>query len=715
MKTTTIRKIALSQLIIAPENVRKARPSAEDDASLMASIAAHGLKQNLGVYAGENNLFYVHAGGRRLRALQALAEAGTIEADYKVPCIVEDRDVAREMSLVENTMREAMHPADEYEAFAGLIDQGASEEDVASRFGVPVLHVRKRLKLARVAPEIVAQYRDGVITLETLMAFTLTDSHERQREVWEQIQTHLRYGGSPAHYVRQLLNETRVAGNSRLATLVGVERYEAAGGSITRDLFSDKDSIYFDDPGLLEELASQVLDEAAEELRKEWKWVEVMIDMPWDAARAFGRVYPEPVDVDPALTVELEETNVWLDDLAEREEDLSEEESAEYDRLMERAEELDELIGDAEQHYTAEAKAVAGCIVSLGYQGEIKVEAGLVKPEHIPSTAPTEADETDGTDEAAETDRVTAVRIEAPRASGGGTAAAALDPAAARRKENGLSAALADDLRAIRHQVLQAHLAGDFETAFDLNLYSMCQHVFVTGYRAKPIDLSITPAFVSHSANHLAGTVAEKMLEALKGNLRLDWLSLKAPEDFKAMCALKPQEKQALFAFATSHGLAQQLSIDGHANPVIESAGRRMNVDVAACWRPTAANYFSRVRKDQSLEAAREQVGEQWARDHADYKKASLAEAMEAAFSEDARERAGLTPDIAAQTGRWLPVGMAFAAEAEVAEAAASSEADTDAEAAVTDTDADGFGEDHDEAAEEEEVAIPAFLTGQAA
>ena len=39
-----------------------------------------------------------------------------------------------------------MHPADEFEAFKALIDEGKGVEDVAARFGVSVLTVQRRLK-----------------------------------------------------------------------------------------------------------------------------------------------------------------------------------------------------------------------------------------------------------------------------------------------------------------------------------------------------------------------------------------------------------------------------------------------------------------------------------------------------------------------------------------------------------------------------------------
>ena len=41
----------------------------------------------------------------------------------------------------------------------------------------------------------------------------------------------------------------------------------------------------------------------------------------------------------------------------------------------------------------------------------------------------------------------------------------------------------------------------------------------------------------------------------------------------------------------------------------------------ADCWRPTAANYWGRVKKAHGLAIGAELLGERWARDHAGDKK----------------------------------------------------------------------------------------------
>src|SRR5258708_20822614 len=92
------------------------------------------------------------------------------------------------MRLAEKTTRLYMHPADEFEAFAALIDKGETAGQVAQRFGVDESHVLKRMKLARVAPQLLKEYRNESITLECLMAFTISDDHRRQVKVFKSLQ-----------------------------------------------------------------------------------------------------------------------------------------------------------------------------------------------------------------------------------------------------------------------------------------------------------------------------------------------------------------------------------------------------------------------------------------------------------------------------------------------------------------------------------------------
>ena len=89
---------------------------------LAASIARIGLLQNLIVIlSADGEAYEVVAGDRRLTALKLLAKKKRIPADYEVPCLLVPDASARTVSLAENLMREQMHPADQFEAFAALV------------------------------------------------------------------------------------------------------------------------------------------------------------------------------------------------------------------------------------------------------------------------------------------------------------------------------------------------------------------------------------------------------------------------------------------------------------------------------------------------------------------------------------------------------------------------------------------------------------------
>ena len=164
------------------------------------------------------------------------------------------------------------------------------------------------------------------------------------------------------------------------------------------------------------------------------------------------------------------------------------------------------------------------------------------------------------------------------------------------------------------------------------------------------------------SLNDLSGTPADRLLEAQGNALDLDWLKLPPAEGFAALAALPSEAKQRLFARCIALCLKPQLAIEDGADPVIEAAGRRLAIPFADYWRPTAANYWGRVKKAHGLAIGREILGDRWARDHAGDKKPELAAALETAF-DPAKSAACIRLDQAARDAAacWQPPGMAYA------------------------------------------------------
>lgn len=645
-KVAEIQMIPLNQLSLSPKNIRKVAPSEAEEAEMLASVRSEGIKQNLVVYPGKKkNTYLVDAGGRRLKALQTLAKEGAIPKNRPVPCLIEDEESATVTSTIENVHRAAMHPADEFEAFATMIDEGRSEEDVATKFGVPVSKVRRRLKLARVAPEIFEAFRGGEVNLDCVMAFTLTDHHDRQITVWNSVkESHQVY----AHSIKRMLTETSYSASSKLGQFVGVEAYEAAGGTVMSDLFSDRDTTYFENPELVERLALEKLQKEAEAFVGDWKWVDAHLELDHGALRSFGRVQPQELPEDHDLLKEQATLTAREEELSKigDERDLTDEEAEEYETIESRLYDIDDEI-EAAKPFSDEDRAIAGVVITLGWQGQLEVSKGLVRPEDIPAADP----EADGDDEAAG-------RIASPTSS---SPAPVADPAAAMRKAEGMPNSLADDLRTSRHHILRAHLSADYDVAFDAMLYSMCKKAFGTGYvSGVPLNVSLTRYYAPNGQKLVAGSTADRMLEALKESLNLDWLELEQPSDFKEMCLLPLEDKQALFAYVASTALQEQLATDNHPSAVIEELGARMDVDVAACWRPTAANYWGTVTKAHIAQVSRDVIGNDFADERTSEKKAEAAAAMELAFSENAAEAAGLSKSVAANTACWLPKGMRF-------------------------------------------------------
>jgi len=291
-----IQSIPLPQLQISSLNARKTNGQRIDD--LIASIAADGLLQNLTVTADDAGDYLVVAGGRRLRALQQLAQENRLPDALAsgIPCRVVGADVALDASTAENTIREQMHPADEIAAYVGLSETGKTDLEIAVRFGQGERHVAGMRKLGAVSPMLLDALRKDELNLDQVKAFTTTDDHALQERVFESLDD---WRNDPSD-IRAQLNQDELHVKSRLARFITVAAYEAAGGVVRRDLFGD--DAWLEDRELVERLTLEKLEKrAAKERKKGWGWVEVSIEDP--AANKLRRVYEQSPDQTPWLGV----------------------------------------------------------------------------------------------------------------------------------------------------------------------------------------------------------------------------------------------------------------------------------------------------------------------------------------------------------------------------------------------------------------------------
>jgi len=371
--------VPLSALVASPFNVRRYASGQIEE--LAALIDSQGLLQNLVVTeqagrdrkgkagSGARLRFAVAAGERRRRALLLLQSRGRLPKDYQVPCELVPPERALEVSIAENSGREALHPADEFEAFKAMIDQGKGIEDVAARFGVSPLTVQRRLKLAALSPRLLALYRQDGINLDQLMALTLSDDHAVQEAAWFGVP----HWEQSAAAIRSRLTAGEVeAARSGLARFVGIEAYEAAGGVVKRDLFDSEHSRFLADPSLLQRLALEKLEPTVAVVNGEgWRWVEARLDVDSKALRQF---VPAEYDLRKPTADELQQ----LAELTQRRRELEQQSDALCDRRegwSDEAEAIDleeqdiaarqRAIQQGLRVWAPEVKSVAGVIVTI--------------------------------------------------------------------------------------------------------------------------------------------------------------------------------------------------------------------------------------------------------------------------------------------------------------------------------------------------------------
>ena len=667
MPDPAIRSVPLDRLQLSPANVRKTDAGKSAFAELKASIAAHGLLENLVVRAirpdeGAAARYAVIAGGRRLAALADLAGDGVLPHDHPVPChVIENGAADNELSLAENVVHAAMHPADQVQAFGALAGDGATVADIAARFGVSERIVEQRLRLGNAAPELLDAYRTGEIDLETLKSFAVTADRTRQIAVWERVRDQ---GYRPSGWqVKRMLTEDRVPAASAIATFVGVDAYEAAGGVVDRDLFADEDEwgIWFEDADLLGKLAMDRLRVAADELATRWKWAEPRLEVDWSDLARFGRVHPTPSETTDAEKAECERLHIRHDELVNMDDDeWTEALVAEAETIETRLADIDAAV-EARAVFRPEDIAISGCVVTVGNEGRMQLVQGLVRPEDIPANEPGKAAATGHEDSAA--NEHNRAGIQAPSISGPAMPPERPDHEAEARKEAGVGIGLADDLRAIRTALVKAHLADDFGAAFDLMLFQMGRAVFTPGYHDHALDVAFreTPDRPPLRVND--DTFAEmnpgEAILADRSSLPFHWLEIEDDqESFAAFRALPEADKQRLFAACVARTVKGQLAFEPGARPELEASVARLDIDFAAHVRPNAEMFWSRVRKDRLLAVARETLGVEWAHSHRKDKKATLAAAMETAFAAGNGVPLGVTKEGRAAALAWVPPGF---------------------------------------------------------
>ena len=590
--TKNLILVSLSQLVLRPagRNVRKTPRMSIPE--LAASIERVGLLQNLIVIASADGEHYeVVAGGRRLAALKLLAKKHRISKEWEVPCLLVADGTARTASLTENVQREAMHPADQFEAFAALVAEGRPIEDIAADFSVTPLVVQRRLKLANVSPRLMVDYRADAVSLDQLMALAIIDDHAAQEAAFYDAPQWQRQPSA----LRERLTEREIdAYRHPLVRFVVLDSYEQAGGGVRRDLFAEGDAgVYLTDAALLERLAQDKLAGIAATIRAEgWAWVDATPGVTHADLHAFQRAPRERREPNKREAQRIEKLQTKLHELAEAvDAALEAEDEVKADALQEEGEALGEQLQALEeglQDYGANVKAAAGAIVTIDRNGEAVIHRGLMREAEAKALRTLERLRQGFGGEDAENDDEHEDADDAPKAAS-------------------LSDRLAQRLSAHRTAALQIEVARHPQVALAALAHGMVQTVLQGRHCGHDQPLGVSLKLQDRLEGMAPDWPESPAAVALRELQQVAGVAL--PEDsaelFAALLAKSQDELVRLLAVCVA-STVDVVTPRATPHQPGEELAQAVGLDMAAWWKPTAEGYFKHVSKAVILDAVGE-------------------------------------------------------------------------------------------------------------
>jgi ParB family transcriptional regulator, chromosome partitioning protein len=583
---------------------------------LAANIRAKGLLQNLVVHEmkgtrGKRRLYGVCAGQRREAALDLLYKQKHIAADYPVPVRIVSEGEALAISLIENSEREGLDPFDVLRSYRMLAEEGRSVDYIAALFSASPLTVKRRMKLANVSLKLLALLREDGITLDQLAALALADDHETQERIWSEANEWQRQ----PNYLRQAITRAEIdASRSRLVRFVGLSTYEAAGGYVRRDLFSDDENAGFiADAELLQRLAGEKLEAVAGEVRAEgWNWTETRIERDVLELNRYDRLDPlnRPYTEDEQR--EMDALTARQDELAEQYDALSEDDENAYEegeRIEVELNVVTAAIQALETHtltWDAQQMAEAGAFVILDPQGSLIIERGLIR-----------------------------LDSDAARNTAASTVGQAVaTPKEANRKPKPVhSAKLCQRLTAHRTAAIHAELIGQPTVALAALLFRLVPVAFPERYGVGPSrDYLEFNATSNHdallkAAEDLSTSTAWGVIDAQ----RQQWLTALPRNQADLLPWLTGQDAGTtlldLLAFCTGTLLDGVTGTEGpHA---INALSNALHLDMTRYWTPTRATYFDHVSKSRIVDVAMQAVSPKVALDLSKMKKGDASATAE--------------------------------------------------------------------------------------
>ncbi|EFL3621025.1 ParB/RepB/Spo0J family partition protein [Escherichia coli] len=582
--------VPLASLIKSPLNVRTVPYSVESVSELAESIKGVGLLQNLVVHTLPGDRYGVAAGGRRLAALNMLAERGILTADWPVRVKVIPQELATAASMTENGHRRDMHPAEQIAGFRAMAQEGKTPAQTGDLLGYSPRHVQRMLKLADLAPVILDALAEDRITTEHCQALALENDTARQVQVFEAA-CQSGWGGKPdVRVIRNLITESEVAvaGNSKFR-FVGADAFSP--DELRTDLFSDDEGGYVDcvalDAALLEKLQA-----VAEHLREAegWEWCAGRMEPVGECREDAGtyRCLPEP----EAVLTEAEDER--LNELMTR-----------YDALENQCEESDLLEAEMKlmrcmakvRAWTPEIRAGSGVVVSWRY-GNVCVQRGVQLRSE--DDAADDADRTEQVQEKASVEEI--------------------------------SLPLLTKMSSERTLAVQAALMQQPDKSLALLAWTLCLNVFGSGAYSNPAKIRLECEHYALTSDAPSGKEGAAFMAMMAEKARLAALLPDGwARDMTTFLSLSQEVLLSLLSFCTAcsiHGV--QTREYGHTSrSPLDSLESAIGFHMRDWWQPTKANFFGHLKKPQIIDALNDAGLSGAARDAEKMKKGDAAEHAE--------------------------------------------------------------------------------------
>ncbi|HZC17177.1 MAG TPA: chromosome partitioning protein ParB, partial [Caulobacteraceae bacterium] len=225
-------------------------------------------------------------GRRRRLGLILLRERGDISDDYVVDCLLAETPAQQAVAIVlPNTEHAPVHIADVITAIGKLRKAKMDTRAISAALGYAELEIKRLEALAAVHLTVLKALRQGRLTLKQVRLFARLPDKRQQAEI---AQTALD-GHFQDYQLRAVVERDRVTVEDDRFTLVGMERYVAAGGRVSSDLFGEFPD-HLLDPEILQAAWRARTQPIVERLQAEGLAVFVGRDAGFSAPDGFNRL-----------------------------------------------------------------------------------------------------------------------------------------------------------------------------------------------------------------------------------------------------------------------------------------------------------------------------------------------------------------------------------------------------------------------------------------